>query len=330
MRRQFIAAILIIVMSVLLVSCTAKPATTTAQQVATVQRGNLNVNITTSGNLSASQSADLTYGSAGTVKEVLVKIGDRVEKGQVLAKLDTADLENSLATAQINVKQARISLENAKIPTTGGSGTSAPDPLNIELKELSLKNAIANEAAAAKKLAQATITAPFAGKITEVNFEVDDTVSATAVAVRMIDPAKFYTLVSVNEMDIYDLKVNTKATVRVVARATYNLPAKVALITETPTITSNVVTYKVRVELDPVSESTGTQTRGPAATAPGSSSQGLQLREGLTVTVYINISEKNDVLLVPTRAIVSRSGRSSVQVVTPQGSTEERQITVGH
>ncbi len=154
-----------------------------------------------------------------------------------------------------------------------------------------MKNAITNEAAAAKKLEKATIRAPFAGKITEVNVDPEDTVSATTIAVRMINPEKFYTDVSVSEMDIYDLKVGTKATVRIVARSTYNLPAKVSLITETPTISSNVVTYKVKVELDPIEQQT---TRGgsrmPASASQPASLQDMQLREGLTVTVYISIS----------------------------------------
>jgi len=330
MKRLSMAALVLLCICIVMVGCSSKTGATAAQQVATVKRGNLAVNITTSGNLAASVFANLNFGSSGTVDTVLVQIGDMVEKDQVLARLDTSDLESAYASAQISVKQARVNLENAKVPSTSGAGTSAPDPLNIELKELSLKNAITNEAAAAKKLEKATIRAPFAGKITEVNVDPEDTVSATTIAVRMINPEKFYTDVSVSEMDIYDLKVGTKATVRIVARSTYNLPAKVSLITETPTISSNVVTYKVKVELDPIEQQT---TRGgsrmPASASQPASLQDMQLREGLTVTVYISISEKNDILLVPTRAIVSRVGRSYVQVLTPSGATEERAITVG-
>ena len=55
----------------------------------------------------------------------------------------------------------------------------------------------------------------------------------------------------------------------------------------------------------------------------------FQLREGLTVTVTIVIEEATDVLLVPNAAITSQAGKSYVQVVSPDGTTEERVIQTG-
>ena len=54
-----------------------------------------------------------------------------------------------------------------------------------------------------------------------------------------------------------------------------------------------------------------------------------QLREGLTVTVTILVDERTDVLLVPNAAITSQAGKSYVQVVSPDGTTEERVIQTG-
>jgi multidrug efflux pump subunit AcrA (membrane-fusion protein) len=90
-------------------SCAAK-ADPAATQMATVQRGNLNINILASGNLVTAHEENLAFYSAGTVQQVLVKIGDNVTAGQVLAKLDTAPLQSSLATAAVNVKQAQMNL----------------------------------------------------------------------------------------------------------------------------------------------------------------------------------------------------------------------------
>ncbi len=55
----------------------------------------------------------------------------------------------------------------------------------------------------------------------------------------------------------------------------------------------------------------------------------FQLREGLTVTVSILVQESKDVLLVPNSAITSRGGQAYVQVVSPDGTTEERPVTTG-
>ena len=55
----------------------------------------------------------------------------------------------------------------------------------------------------------------------------------------------------------------------------------------------------------------------------------FQLREGLTVTVTILVDERTDVLLVPNAAITIQAGKSYVQVVSPDGTTEEREIQTG-
>jgi multidrug efflux pump subunit AcrA (membrane-fusion protein) len=247
-------AILALLMATPAVSCTAKTDPAAANQVATVQRGNLNINILASGNLKTAREENLAFYSAGTVQEVLVKIGDSVVSGQVLAILDKAALESALADAQINVKQARLDLESAKDVSTNAAGeaTGAPNPLKIEKQEQVLKKSLDSLAEAEKLLLKATIVAPFAGLVAEVNVVPGDQVSASAVAVRLIDPVNFQTDVLVNETQVYQLKIGTPATVQVVAVPNVTFPAMVKLISETPTVTSNVVNYTVTVALDPV------------------------------------------------------------------------------
>ena len=150
-------AILVLLIATLALSCTSKANTAAAAgQTATVQSGNLSVDILASGNLVTSNEANLAFYSAGTVQDVLVKIGDNVTAGQALAKLDTAPLESNLAQAEINVETAQMNLENAEEPQTDSSGTviSAPDPLNIDIKQLQLQNAQANQAEAQKDIGQ--------------------------------------------------------------------------------------------------------------------------------------------------------------------------------
>ncbi len=72
-------------------------------QVATVQRGDLTIDITAVGNLALSQTEDLAFDlfyQEGTVEEVLVEEGDIVEEGQVLAKLDTSEWDDQLRTLE--------------------------------------------------------------------------------------------------------------------------------------------------------------------------------------------------------------------------------------
>ena len=66
------------------------------------------------GVIEAANYANLNFGSAGQIIAINVKKGDRVIKGTVLAKLDIADLELSLAQAKVAQNQARITLTQAQ------------------------------------------------------------------------------------------------------------------------------------------------------------------------------------------------------------------------
>ncbi len=96
----------------------------TEDQIVTVQRGNLIVDITASGNLELSVMEDLAFDlfyPEGTVEEVLVEEGDPAEEGQLLAKVDISEwqdelttLERQLATKERDLTQKEIDLINAE------------------------------------------------------------------------------------------------------------------------------------------------------------------------------------------------------------------------
>jgi HlyD family secretion protein len=96
----------------------SKQASTTAPQTSTVQRGDLQAIVSSSGTIRSAQSQDLTFGTSGTVSEVLVEIGDEVKEGQPLAQLDTATLQASVTSAEISLKLAQASLNTLKEPAT--------------------------------------------------------------------------------------------------------------------------------------------------------------------------------------------------------------------
>jgi multidrug efflux pump subunit AcrA (membrane-fusion protein) len=70
-------------------------------------------------------------------------------------------------------------------------------------------------------------------------------------------------------------------------------------------------------------------TTGEQFTPSGASAgSNAQLAEGMTVTVNIITGQSRNTLLVPTQAIISDNGQTSVQVVTDSG-TEDRPVEVG-
>jgi len=81
-------------------------------QTAVVKRGTVRITASGSGTLAAIRSADLSFSTGGTISELNVKLGDLVQAGDVLARLSSAeDLEASLASAELQLFQARQSLE---------------------------------------------------------------------------------------------------------------------------------------------------------------------------------------------------------------------------
>lgn len=368
MRKALIAfGLIAALLSGLLFGCGSK--NTSSQptvQTATVKKGNLTVEITATGNLAMPDSVNLSFGSSGKVQEVLVEMGDEVKKGQVLARLDTSTLEQNLIQAQINVKSAQYALEKAKEPTTTASGDrilSAPDPLDIEIKELQLELAKLRLKEAQRQLDEATIIAPFDGLVAVVNISKGDRVSEGATAIRLLDPSKLEVDVLVSEMDVFQLKPGARATVQIDAVSGISFPARVKRISPAATIQQNVVNYKVRLELI-TGETVATQQRSPSeitlemlpeqvrkavqegritleqirqwvaqryqqqTAKPAISMADFQPKEGLTVTATIFVNERRDVLLVPNGAIVKEGGKSYVQVVNGE-TTEKREVVTG-
>jgi len=132
MRILNIALVVVMlgVVGVLSIGCGARSDTTdvTEDQLVTVQPGDLRIDVIAVGNLKFSYQEELTFEEAGTVEEVLVEVGDSVEEGQVLARLDTSEWEEYLASLEdkvtakkrdlvqkeINLKNAEMALEEAQ------------------------------------------------------------------------------------------------------------------------------------------------------------------------------------------------------------------------
>ncbi|MFC1916754.1 efflux RND transporter periplasmic adaptor subunit [Chloroflexota bacterium] len=68
---------------------------------------------------------------------------------------------------------------------------------------------------------------------------------------------------------------------------------------------------------------------GQQGQMPTMIAEGFQLREGLTVTVSMIVDERNDVLLVPNGTITTQGRQTYAQVLSPDGTIEERAITTG-
>ena len=95
-----------------------KAATPTSGQTATVALGNLVATVAGAGNITSHAAVNLSFGTTGVVTKVNVQVGDRVVAGQVLAQLDTSNLQLQLQNAQVNLKIAQDNLAKAQNPNS--------------------------------------------------------------------------------------------------------------------------------------------------------------------------------------------------------------------
>lgn len=295
--KTIVITLVLVSISIASLSCTSESEPAAEYQLATVQLGNLTVDITSSGNLALSVVEDLAFEISGTVEAILVEEGDSVEEGQLLVKLDTSEWEKELTNLELDLIQAEINLENAELALeeaedgtgttiTGDITTQTTDPNEIEILELQVKLAEARYEDAKKALEEALdaspeITAPFAGFITMVNVSGGDEVKKGTVAVQLADPNKFETDILVSEMDIPQIELGQAAIVEADAFSGISLSAEVTHISPTAVIQQGVVNYTVKVEiqsLEPI-------ISGPSANWPDTGGsqeppEGFEIPEG--------------------------------------------------
>ncbi len=120
-RRFAITRILLPVMlaaALTLSACTRPGADAAGESAstrsATLELGDLTATVSATGNIQPEADVRLNFQTNGTVAEIKVKVGDRVKKGDLIAKLDTTDLELALSQAQAALEQAQASAKQAK------------------------------------------------------------------------------------------------------------------------------------------------------------------------------------------------------------------------
>jgi len=81
-------------------------------QFTTVTQGSITETVSVTGNTTPETSLDLSFQNGGTIASVDKNVGDRVNAGDVIARLDTSDLQAQLAQAQATVDAQQAELAN--------------------------------------------------------------------------------------------------------------------------------------------------------------------------------------------------------------------------
>ena len=113
----------------------------TNAQTVKVTRTNLMTSVDSSGSVIPATKLQLSFGSAGTVTDVKVKVGDQVKKGDVLASLDTTDLQTKVTQAELAYQLQQLTYSNtiqadpSQVLVAGSSYTSALASYSAALRD---------------------------------------------------------------------------------------------------------------------------------------------------------------------------------------------------
>ncbi|MDJ0796815.1 MAG: efflux RND transporter periplasmic adaptor subunit [Calothrix sp. MO_167.B12] len=112
---------------------------------------NITLRIPASGKIVPVQNVNISPKNPGILKKLLVEQGDRVEKNQVIARMDSADIQARIAQAKANIAQAKAQLDQA----VAGSRSQEIDQSKARLAQIQAQLAAAKTGNRPQEIAQA-------------------------------------------------------------------------------------------------------------------------------------------------------------------------------
>lgn len=233
--------------------------------------------------------------SAGRIKKIYVEVGDRVARGQKLAEMDAANLE-----------QTTLQLENTKteferideLYKVGGTSKSSWDSkkLAYDVAKTTYNNLLENT----------TLVSPISGIVTKRNYDSGDMYSmgAPIYVVEQLRPVKL--IVNVSEALFTKVKKGMEVDVTLDVYGDEKFKGAVTLIY--PSIDSETRTFPVEVKISNTDE---------------------RVRPGMFARVVFTYGSENRVV-IPDRAVQKQAGAADRYVyVCKNGVAEYRKVDLG-
>lgn len=317
------------------------------------KKASISNEVTLTGQIAAESEQNLYFtADQGRLTEVLVNTGDAVKKGDLLATVGTEELDRQIKTQKLEVERAQIlydeaskavdntdlntqievqSREVSKAQIAFDNAPEGPEKsmasLTLEQQKIQLDALVAKRdhpsSSSAASLAAVTldeqkialealkaqkdgteITAPFDGIITYTSkTKIGDSVAGYETIVTICDPT---TLLAVSDdQQTSELSVGTAAQVVLSDKTVLN-----AEVIETPATIdakSQYAGFSFLKFTDPLPE---------------------KVKSGAKVTIKYKTEEKDNVIVIPKKYVVSASDRKYV-VVLENGLRVEKDVTVG-
>lgn len=208
------------------------------------------------------------------------------------------DAKNALDTAKINQTKL-VSAAQSKVKTVGAQLNQVKAKSRVE--DIALARAQVQQAQAALELINNqinndTIKAPIAGIITQVNYKVGEQSGSAKPVIVMIVANNYEIDIDVSETDIAKVKISDPAKVTLDAYGdSVKFAGRVMFIEPAETLIQGVTYYKVKIDFSPDVEH--------------------PIKPGMTATAEIVTATRDNVLMIPMRAVLDKNGHKYVRVL---------------
>ena len=339
-RRGIAAGIvggIILIAIIVSVALNSQPQSAGGPVTDMVMEGTFTTTVEAKGQLKPISASVVSPSVDGTVAQINVQAGQTVNEGDVLMSIKNDELDRNVAEAQRAVAAAQEDLNNAQkalaaaqaAPAMDANGTAVPTDTSADASAASsaqrnLASAQATLEQANAKAAERTVKAPSSGSIVELNAKVGATVAGGVVmgegdtsggkqCMQIADLSKMKVTVQVGEKDIAKIAVGQSANVTypafpdIVSQGTVTAIASVANA-DASYGGSGSVTFNVDILIE----------------APDS-----RLKPGMTAEVSVVTEQLDDVVMVPTMALMTEDGENYyVNLATDDEGKETRRVKV--
>lgn len=267
-----------------------------------VKRGDLRVEVSASGVVEPINKVEIKSKASGQIEEMRVEEADPVQVGDLIARLDQRDTQNSydqsaadLEVAEATVKQKKSDFDRKNELYQKGLISAA----DYDLARLALVDAEAqvvrskiNLDNASLRLKETIVRSPINGIILTKDVEVGQiiasgisSVSGGTLIATVANMQRVNVKADVDEVDIGTIQPNMLASVVADAHPDKVFSGRVIRIAAQGKVVSNVTTFEVTIEVE-----------NPES----------KLKAGMNTSVDILVADKKNALLVPNEALMTR------------------------
>lgn len=266
------------------------------------------------GLVEATRQSTVSAQIGGRVVEINFDIGDRVNKGQVILRIDEREAVQALAGSQAQVLQAQANMQNAKSTYERARQLFAQKFISqaaLDKAQADYKIALAQAAASEASTGQASLAhgytaviAPYSGIVAARLVEVGELVMPGKPLMTGFDPAEMRVVVSVPQDQLVGIGAHPEA---MVEAPSLNRWIKAASTTVQPVADARTHSTQLRVYLP----------KNEAGVYPG-----------MFVRAHFVVGKANK-LVIPAAAVLRRSEVVAVYVVDETGGVKLRQVRLG-